>query len=163
VTTLAALVALVAALALQTGLGGIWPDVHRYVDLPLVVVVWYAIARSQRSAMLLGCAAGLLQDAWFRIAVFGMNGFKKTLLGWALGGIASRFDLNQPGGRLVAGTLVGLGDRLLEWPLRRLLDQHVVLPGLLDLAGPALTTGLLVLFAGNIVERAGGRVARHPI
>ena len=105
---LRALMGLAVAVSLQAGLGRLWPDAHRYAELLLVPVVAFGIVGSQRSAMLVGCCAGLLQDAWFDIGVFGLNGFKRTLLGWALGGLGSRFDLNRRTGWLAAAICTGL-------------------------------------------------------
>jgi hypothetical protein len=137
--------ALTLALAFQVALGRIWPASHRYVDVMLVPVVWYGIAGSQRSAMLVGCAAGLLQGAWFGSATFGMNGFKKTLIGWGLGGLGSRFDLNAPGGRLLGGFAASICDSLLELGLRSLLDLDRGLPGAGEvLLRGAATAGLVV-------------------
>ena len=104
------------------------PEAHTYVDLMLVPVVWYGIARSQRSTMLVGCVAGLLQDAWFQIGVFGLNGFKKTLLGWALSGVGVRFNMNSGPGRVAAGAVLALADSVLDMVLRTLLDQALICP-----------------------------------
>jgi rod shape-determining protein MreD len=93
--------ALGLALAGQAGLGALWPEAARYVDLLLVPTVWYALAGSQRAGLLVGCAAGLLQDAWFQSDVFGLNGFNKTAIGWALGGLGERFDAGRQPARLV--------------------------------------------------------------
>jgi hypothetical protein len=164
VITLRAALALGIALATQAALGRFWPDAHRYLDVMVVPVVWYGIAHSQRRAMLVGCAAGLLQDAWFQVGSFGLNGFKKTLLGWALGGMGSWIDLNQPMGRLLAGTMVSLGDSLLDLVLRRMLDQQPRLPAVLELLATAIASGLLVVLSGYVVERVhGGRAVRQPV
>ena len=61
-----ALSALLLVLAIQAGLGKLWPSASSYADLMLLPVVWYGSAGSRRSAMLVGCAAGLLQDADLR-------------------------------------------------------------------------------------------------
>lgn len=154
---LRALAALALALAGQTVLGHLWSGAHRFVDLMLLPVVWYGIAGSQRSGMFAGCAAGLLQDAWFQIGTFGLGGFKKTLLGWALGGIGSRFDINRQGGRFIAGSLFSLVDSLLDVGLRRLMDQGPSGSGPLDIAIRVLVAGLLVATMFGIVERSKRR------
>lgn len=152
-----ALSGLAAALILQAVLGQVWPAVHRFFDALLVPVTWYAIARSQRWALLVGCAGGLLQDAWFQVGAFGLNGFKKTLLGWALGGFAARLDLNHGPGRVVSGAAMALGDGLVDALLRRLLDLEPRLPSPAEMLVKAGTTGLLLAAAGTIVERTAGR------
>jgi rod shape-determining protein MreD len=154
---------LAAALAVQTVLGRFWPEAPLFVDVMLIPVVWYGIAGSQRSGMLVGCAAGLLQDAWFQLGVLGLNGFKKTLLGWVLGGLGTRFDLNRQVGRLVAGALASLADSLLDVGLRRLLDLEQVFPGPWEIALKALVSGLLVAGSFGVMERLQRRRALRGI
>jgi len=141
------------ALVLQASLGRFWPGVHSYVDVLLVPVVLFGVGESQRSSMLVGCASGLLRDTWFQVGAFGVNGFKRTLLGWVLGAVATRFDLNQSGGRLMTGLLVAIGDDLLDVAMRGLLDQHPQLPSLLEIVVKAGVTGLLAVAGGAILDR----------
>jgi rod shape-determining protein MreD len=134
-------------------MGLLGPRVHAYVDVMLVPVLYYGIVGSQRSAMFVGCAAGLLQDAWFQVGVFGLNGFKKTLLGWMVGGLGTRLDFNNAAARLVLGVGASLTDSTMDLVLRRLLDrQHAVL-GLTETVGKALITGLLVVAAFGVALR----------
>jgi len=157
VSALRALVVLAAALVLQAGLGRLFPGIHRFVDVLLVPVVIYGVASSQRAAMGMGCVAGLLSDTWFHGGPFGLNGFKRTLLGWALGAFATRLDLNQPAGRLVSGALVSLADDLMDFALRGLLDAHPHFPSLPELVVRAVVTGLLVAIGGGILDRGRRR------
>jgi len=157
VSLLRFIVALAAALALQAGLSQVWPDAHRYIQFMLVPVVWYGVAGSQRSGMLAGCASGLLHDTWFQIGAFGLSGFKWTLLGWALGVVSARFDLNRQGGRMISGMITSLVDSLLDPGLRRLLDQRQVFPGPSEMLIKAVSTGLLVAAAFSVAERFNRR------
>jgi rod shape-determining protein MreD len=157
VSVVRATLALLLALGLQAGLGRLWPFVHDYLDLLMLPVVWFAIGRSQAAATLIGCAAGLLQDAWFQAGVFGLNGFKKTLIGWGLGGVGARFDLNTQAGRLTLGFIAILADAVLDVALRRLLDLELAMPGPLELLGKAVLTGLLATWLLPLVDRAGAR------
>jgi len=140
-------------LGFQAGLGRLFPDVHRYVDGMMVPVIWYGIAGSQRSAMWVGCAAGLLQDGWLASGTVGLNGFKKTLIGFTLGGLGSRFDLNNQAGRLAGGALASLVDSLMDPLLRRLLDQRLEFPGPQEIVIKALATGLLVVISFGVIDR----------
>ena len=90
-----AAIALTLCLAAEAALGRLAPRLSSYVDLMWLPVVWYGLRGTQRSAMVVGCLAGLMQDSWFQTGLYGQNGFIKTLLGWAAGGIGSRFDLNH--------------------------------------------------------------------
>jgi len=156
VSALKALLVLAGALVLQAGLGRVVPGIHRYVDLLLVPVAIYGVASSQRAAMGMGCAAGLLSDTWFHGGPFGLNGLKRTLLAWTLGAAATRLDLNQPAGRFVAGILVSLGDDVLDFVVRGLLDEHPQFAGITALVVRALVTGLLVAGAGGMLDRGRG-------
>ena len=154
---------LAIGLALQTGLGRVWPDASRYVDVMMVPVVWYAIAGSQRSGMLVGCASGLVQDAWFQAGAFGISGFKKTLIGWVIGGLGSRFDLNSTPSRFVFGAVATLTDSLLGLALRQLLDQASAAPNPLEIVIKAIVTGVLVVVAFGMMGWRDGKRGRRSL
>jgi len=160
VSALRALLGLAAALGIQVALARIWPDTGRFVSLLLVLVVTYGVSGSQRSAMFMGCLAGLLNDSWLQAGVFGISGFKWTLLGWALAAVNMRLDLGHTPGRFGAGVAVVLGDSLLNGVLARLLDQSTRSRGLGILLLQALLTGLLAALVGSIVDRSVERVPR---
>jgi len=152
-----ALAALAIALGLEALLGYLLPSAVAYFDFVLVAVVYFALRRTQRSAMLLGCTGGLIHDAWFQAGVFGISGFKKTLAGWILGGLATRFDLNHAPGRLVVGILLSAGDQLIDMGLYRLLDLRTAPLDPVRLILRAAITGLLVVAVFPIVDRVTGR------
>jgi cell shape-determining protein MreD len=158
-SALRALLVLAVALSFQVALGRLVSSGHRYVDVLLVPVVLYGVASSQRSAMLMGCAAGLLSDTWFFGGPFGMTGFKWTALGWALGALAGWIDLNRPSGRVATGVALVAGDALLDVLLRGLIEAGPRAPGAIELPVKALCTGLLAAAAGSIL-RWGGRPPR---
>ncbi|MCP3977770.1 MAG: rod shape-determining protein MreD [bacterium] len=150
---LRALLALALCLGAQAALGRLWPGAHRFVDFMLVPVVWYGIAGSQRSGMAMGCAAGLIHDTWFQIGTFGMSGFKRTLIGWFLGGLGSRFDLNHVTGRFLGGLAASLADGVMTFGLRRMLEQSGASAGLGELLLRAVVTGLLVAASFELALR----------
>ena len=150
-------------LGLQTGLGRVWSEAPRYVDVMMVPVVWYAIAGSQRSGMLVGCAAGLVQDAWFQAGTFGISGFKKTIVGWVLGGLGSRFDLNSTLSRFAFGAVASFSDSLLDLGLRRLLDQSSAPPRAVEVVIKAAVTGVLVLVAFGLTRWRDQRQGRRSL
>lgn len=150
-----------AMLALHTAVGRIWPGIHRYLDLMIVPVVWYGIRTSQRQATVGGCVTGLMHDTWFELHAFGIGGFKRTLLGWMLGGIGTRFDLNQTGGRFLAGGLMSIADGLIDYPLRGMLEvEHAGFePGVLLLR--ALLTAVVVVLSFSAIDLVGSRRRRR--
>jgi rod shape-determining protein MreD len=149
--------ALAVVLGLQTLVGRLAPSFEAIGDLMLLPVAWYGIHRSQRSAMIVGCVGGLLQDAWFQVGVFGMSGFRKTLLGWVLGGIGSRLDLNHLPGRFATGVALSLGDRLLEIGLYRLLDLETAAVSIIEVLVRAVIVGALVALAFPLMDRFSNR------
>ena len=157
---LAPLLFLALALGMQSALGAIWPEAPRYVDIMLVPVVWCALA-SQRTGLWIGCGAGLLQDAWFQTDVFGINGFKKTALGWLLGWLGARFDVRHQPARFASGLLAGAGDVLMDVALRRLLDQHVPAPQPLPIVSKTVLTGILVVATFGVTRRFEERPGRR--
>ncbi|NIM02487.1 MAG: hypothetical protein GTN89_17050 [Acidobacteria bacterium] len=153
------LLAVAAALFLQTMLGKLSGGFARYVDLTLLPVVWYGIHGTQRSAMLVGFSVGLAHDAWFRLATFGITGFKRTFLGWALGGLGGRFDLNRFAGRFLVAFAFTLAEGILDNGLRRLMDLDQG-PGWAEMLIRAVTTGGLALVVFGAIDRFRGRRER---
>jgi hypothetical protein len=79
-----------------------------------------------------------------------LNGVTKTIMGWALGGIGARFDLNNVWGRFASGASVHLVDVGLQTGLRRLFGEAVAPVGVAALgiravAGGLLTAGVLAI------------------
>src|SRR5207344_3011859 len=74
-----ALLGLGAAALAQMLLGQHAPALAERCDLFTIFTVYAALTRPPRTAVVLGSAAGLLQDALTGV-VLGLNGFKKTLL-----------------------------------------------------------------------------------
>ena len=149
------LLAAAAAVFLQASLGKLSGGFDRYVDLTLLPVLWYGIRGTQRSAMLVGCTVGLIHDAWFRIGVFGITGFKRTLLGWALGGVGNRLDLNHFVGRFAVGFALALADGVLDAGLRRMLDLAQG-AGWLEMLTRAACTGAVAVFVFGLIDRFRG-------
>jgi hypothetical protein len=144
--------ALSLALAGQAAIGRVWPGAHRWFDLLLVPVAVFATSRSPRATLLVGCASGLLGDAWFQVGAFGATAFRRTALGWAIGLLASRFDLAHGPGRFAAGVALALGDSLLEPVVARLLDLRAGPQAFGEVLGLALTTGLVAAVAGAAAD-----------
>lgn len=153
------LLGVAAAVVLQTALTRLSGGFARYVDLTLLPVIWYCLRGTQRSAMLAGCAVGLIHDAWFRLAVFGMAGFKRTLLGWILAALGGRFELNHGLGRFIVGVLLAVGDGALDIGLRGLMDLSQG-PGWLEMLGRALCTGVLTVVVFAAIDGFRGSRSR---
>jgi len=155
-TVVRALAALLACLGLQAGVAQLSSQANQWIDLMMVPVVWYAIRRSQRAGMLVGCTAGLMEDAWTSAGTLGLGGFRKTLVGWMLGGAASRVDLNHGGGRFLAGALCTLADGLLEWGFRAALPLEPTARPWWMFAARSLLTATVIVAAFSVTDRVLG-------
>jgi rod shape-determining protein MreD len=100
----------------------------RYVELPLLVTIYFALMRrSQIRGLGIGMVLGLAQDALFFQRI-GMYGICKTLVGYLSASIGMQFDVEHPLVRLVLCFVFYQFHQFLYWVLQRaLLDQPVVL------------------------------------
>ena len=150
-----ALLGIGLSFACELGLGRFAPGVTHYLAPMTLPLATYALRTSQRSSMVVGCASGLLEDYWIEPRLFGLNGLVKTILGWALGGIGARFDLNNFWGRFAAGASVHLVDQGLQTALRRLFGDAVAPVGAASLGIRAVVGGLLTAAVLAIVSKFG--------
>jgi rod shape-determining protein MreD len=155
VIVLFAVIGIGLSLALELAFGRFAPGATRYVAVMTLPLAAYALRTSQRSSMTVGCVSGLLQDYWLEPRLFGLNGLVNTFLGWALGGIGARFDLNNFWGRFAAGASVHVVDEGLQTALRRLFGDAVAPFGAGPLAIRALTGGLLTALVLFILGKFG--------
>jgi len=70
-------------------------------DLPLIVTIFFAVARrSQVSGCLTGAVIGLLQDS-LSDQPLGVFGISKTIIGYAASSLGAKIDVENPGSRLL--------------------------------------------------------------
>jgi len=70
-------------------------------DLPLLVTVFFAVARrSQVAGLLTGAIVGLVQDALTHQAI-GLYGIAKTVVGYGASSLGVKIDVENPGTRLL--------------------------------------------------------------
>ncbi len=98
--TAVVLIALAAALMLQTTLSGLMVGGTIAVNLVLVAVVYLALAYGAVSGMLAGTIGGLVQDA-LAGGIVGIGGMTKTVVGFAVGVLGAQFNLSTTVPRLV--------------------------------------------------------------
>src|SRR5258705_12378974 len=73
----------------------------QYIDLALLITVYFSLQRAPISGMLVGVVGGIGQDA-IGGGILGVQGFAKTLLGYLVAIARIRFSLENPLARLVA-------------------------------------------------------------
>lgn len=137
---------LVLAIALQSVFAN-WPPLA-YIDLPLIVVVYFALQRDVLQALIVAAAAGLAMDALGH-GLLGAGGFSKTLTAYLIYAAAARVMLDTTLLRIPVLAAATLIDASVFVGLHRLLGQSLALPfvqGLLYKLVATTVVGTAVLF-----------------
>jgi len=121
-------VALVVAVAivLQSSLRAVWPP-FVFIDLPLIVVVYFALQRDALQALLVGAVAGLATDA-LSMGLLGAGGFSKTLIAYLVFSLSTRVMLDNPLMRIPILAGASLVDDAVYVFLHRMLGQPPIFP-----------------------------------
>lgn len=95
-----------------------------FVELPLLVVVYFALMRrSQISGLLVGAIVGLAQDSLSKVPL-GMYGIVKTLVGYFAASVGMRLDVDHNFIRLLLSFLFFLFHQVFFWMMERALLSH---------------------------------------
>lgn len=89
---LLAVLAVVGSAVGQAMLSASWPAASIFFDLPLIVVIYYAIAKGPTGALMAGTGAGLLQDA-LSGTLMGAGALSRASVGYLVGVLGLRFAL----------------------------------------------------------------------
>jgi rod shape-determining protein MreD len=164
----ASLLAVAVALALQTTLASLVIRGTAALDLVLIVVVYLALISGPVPGLLIGCAAGLVQDA-LSSGIIGIGGLAKTVVGFIAGVLGTQIIVAAPLSRFVVfvlatvvnsavfmGLYTALGLRQFDDPWGPVMSQ-------------AIGNGLVGIIGAQVVELLPGlrdrrktkRMARH--
>jgi rod shape-determining protein MreD len=100
VKTVAVIVALAVALALQTTVAGLRIGSTTVVNLVLVVVIYAGLAFGPAGGLVAGTVGGLIQDS-LTGGIIGIGGFAKTLVGFLVGLLGAQFIVSTAVPRFV--------------------------------------------------------------
>jgi rod shape-determining protein MreD len=114
-----------------------------YLELPLLVTLYFALSRrNPSSGLLLGMVVGLLQDSLSPRVPLGLYGIAKTLVGFVGSSIGSRIDVEHPVARFLLTVGFFLFHRGVFVLTRQLLlgqhDTYMTVPILLASVANAL-------------------------
>lgn len=149
------------AVILQSSLRQIWlPLVH--IDLPLIVVVYFALQRDVLQALIIGAASGLAVDALSSGSLLGASGFSLTLTAYLIASLATRVMLDNPLVRIPVLAGAALIEAAVYVLLHRMLDQPSLRPFVETAALKVIwttTVGTILLYIFDMVfsERARQR------
>jgi len=133
-----------AALIVQAYVPKYFPGFAKYVDLPLLVTIFFAMARRNPVAGLFtGAIIGLMQDM-LGSGEIGIYGIAKTVVGYGASSLGVKLDVENAGARL----LVTLGFYLVHSAV-----YFAVARGLVNSTqpwswGPGMLAGLVNAFLG---------------
>jgi rod shape-determining protein MreD len=92
------------AIFLQASIPRWIPSFPTYFDLPLLVVIFFAMARrSQVAGLMTGACIGILQDALTQHPL-GVYGIAKTVVGYGASSLGVKLDTESVGTRLLVTT-----------------------------------------------------------
>lgn len=141
---------LVVAIALQSALRAVWQPLA-YVDLALILVVYFALQREPLQALIVAAAAGLAMDILSGPpALLGAGGFSKVLTAYAVYFVASRIMLDTTILRIPVLASASLADNLIYVGMHRMLGQRPPMPFIQSLSYKLVATtvaGTLLLYA----------------
>jgi rod shape-determining protein MreD len=152
--------ALAAALVLQTTIAGLAIRATAALDLVLIVVVYVALTSGPTIGLLAGSLGGLAQDA-LSSGILGISGLAKTIVGFAAGVLATQFIVTTAFPRLVVVVLATVLHALVFMGLSVLLDLRQFPSPYRTVAGQAIANALVAVVAFHVVELLPGAFQRR--
>ena len=154
------ILAVAAALALQTTLTRFLVRETFAVDLVLVAVIFVALTEGPVTGMFAGTLAGLVQDALIS-GVIGIGGLAKTIVGFLAGVIGTQFIVTNSLPRFVVFMAATVLHAIVFMGLYVLLDiRHFGTP-YAQVAGQALGNAFIGVIAFQVVELLPGALERR--
>jgi rod shape-determining protein MreD len=133
VQTFKILLTIAVALFLQLLLGK-YLKFFKYIDLSLLVTVYFSLQREPLLGMMTGLAAGLGGDI-IAGGILGVGGFSKTLIGYIISMASVKLSIENPLARLAAVALASIVNTALYIGLYRMLEQNQIPEHVIPLAG----------------------------
>ena len=153
--------AVAAALALQTTLAWYVTRGSVAVDFVLVAVVYVALRLGPTAGLLAGTFGGLAQDALASGGITGIGGLAKTLVGFLTGIVGTQFIVVQSVPRFVVFFLATVVHQAVFMGLYVLLDvRHFGTP-YAAVAEQAVGNAVVGVVAFQVVELLPGAVERR--
>jgi rod shape-determining protein MreD len=160
VRTAGVLLALAAALTLQTTLAGLTVGASATVNLVLVAVIFVALAYGPGTGLFAGTAGGIAQDA-LAGGIIGVGGMAKTLVGFFVGVLGAQFIVSQPLPRLVMFVGATLVHELCYQAVTALIESRGFRLDFSAALMQAFVNGFVGVVAFLVVEQAPGLAQRR--
>lgn len=121
----------------------------KWIDLFLLMNIYYALNFSQLASLGLSLSSGLVQDS-FSNGIIGMNAFSKTIVAYLLSSLSSRLMIKNP---MIIMFLIGIATAL----------DFLTIHGLRLLFGLPSSLSYQVLAAAALVNGTGGLILFHIV
>ena len=154
------ILAIIAALALQTTIARFVVSGPVAVDLVLVVVVYVALSTGSVTGLVTGTAAGLVQDS-LSTGVIGIGGLAKTIVGFTAGIVGTQLNIAEPMARFVVFFAATVVHQAITIGLNAVLGLQPFGTPYAAVAGEALGTAIVGVAAFQLVELLPGAVERR--
>jgi rod shape-determining protein MreD len=125
VQTVKIVLVIIFALSLQMLLPKFFSALQ-YLDLPLVVTVYFALQRAPVLGMTVGVVNGVGSDA-VRGGILGVGGFSQTLIGYLVAVASVKLSLEHPLARLGVVAIASAANTVLFVGLYQMLEQEQLL------------------------------------
>ncbi|MBI3652718.1 MAG: rod shape-determining protein MreD [Acidobacteria bacterium] len=96
----------------------------RFIELPLIVTVYFSLMRSPMMGMWTGALAGVGSDI-IGGGIVGVGGFSKTLIGYVIATVSVKFPLDNPLARLGIVALASAANTIFVVGLYLMLEQSI--------------------------------------
>ena len=157
---LAVLLALIAALAVQTSLSSLTMTGARTVNLVVVAVVYVALVFGPVTGMMAGTAGGLAQDS-LAGGIVGIGSLSKTIIGFLAGLLGAQFIVAQPLPRLVMFISASVLHEVCYQALYAVVEVRPLRLSYTPVLTQAAINGMVGLAAFFMVERMPGMLQRR--
>ena len=154
------IVAVVAALTLQTTLAGLMAGGSIAVNLVLVAVVYLALSYGAVTGLLTGAIGGIVQDA-LAGGIVGLGGMTKTLVGFLVGVLGAQFNLSTTVPRMVMFVAATFVHQLVFEGLHAMIGGRHFSPQWTPTLVQALANALIGVLAFALVENGPGAMQRR--
>ena len=130
-----------------------WLPFFNIFDLPLLLVIFFSVARrSQVTGMLTGAFIGLLQDS-LTIHPIGLNGIAKTVVGYASSSLGVKLDVENAGSRFLVVLFFYLVHEAVYFSVARWLVRLPLEWSWRHETGSALANALLAVLLFALLDR----------
>ena len=126
-------------------------------DLPLLVTIFFAVARRNPiTGLLTGMIIGLVQDSLTH-SFLGLYGIAKTVVGFAASSLGVKIDVENPGSRLLMTAGFYIVQKVVYYAVARSMARMDLQLDLPHILGAALANGFLAIVMFSLLDKTKQR------